>query len=165
MNRATAHSFVYVLKVWFSAGWVAIVLVLLVYAVDRHDILDNLSHPDILLILGLMFLIESVIVCSLMLIIVRYFAVLKWNSALIKLIVSILWFGVALISAGIMSAVLMLLQIILTRLSVQMPNPFQPITVDVFSIVLTIWALASVLFACCYRIRPKVPANSILPEL
>ena len=165
MNRAIVHSFMYVLKVWFTAAFIAYTFVILAYAVNKKDDFLNLLDTGVLFQLGMMFLFHSLIVCSLMLLIVRYIILLKWNTFLIRLIVSVLWFGATVVSVLLVPWLLLFIHEIFYQLQIQISTAEQDdIALDTFAALLIVWPLASVFCAWCYRIRPGATSESILPE-
>ncbi len=160
MNRANLHSFIYVLKVWFTAAFVAYTFVLLAYAVNKKDDFMILMNQGVLFSLGMMFLFHSLIVCSLMLLVVRYITLLKWNTFLIRLIVSVLWFGATVVSVLLLPWLLLSMDEIFDHLHIQISTKDQgDIAVNVFAALLIVWPLASVCCAWCYKLKPPTIDN------
>ena len=163
MNRVIVHSFFYVLKVWFTAAGIAVAFVLLTYAIYKTGQLKRAADIGVLFSLGMMFLFHTLIICSLMVLIVRYITISNWNNFLNRLIVSLCWYGVTIVSVLVLPRLVFSTNDILSFLRIPFSTSDQvDRAFNLFIATLAVWPLASVICAWCYKIKPDPIGDSIV---
>lgn len=154
MRQTVFQNIFYVLKVCFTGAYISVVFILLIYAANRRSDLIALWTPGVLFTFGLTFFFHSLIVCSLLLGVVRYVITRKWSYNLIRFVISISWFGAAIVAVLIVPRLLMGIDDILNYLQIQISTADQDdLAFTIFGAILILWPLTSVVCTWCYKLE------------